>query len=289
MSGDVWGRTISLSGPRTCCCICFQSLQRANLYRRKSPGFFLSGLSELVWEITYRTIRTGTFKQAKRSQLRRCPICPGQRRGDKFIRFQPPSLAITLLPPRHQIKTRHPDINCTKRSKTFEMSRPEIPLLGESCSPSICPSNKLSFLVCATEYNWPGKPFTKVYFSSCNTSSYISCTTLRHMQNINKSRQKSSRVLLLDVSNTPGSNLLLQVAPYKPGVPSQVSQIKKTKALKLELLCFLSFFGLLRQYKIQKVKLLEWWNNTKWKLHLCFLTSVWCQGFHGVSKFAQVD
>ena len=44
----------------------------------------------------------------------------------------------------------------------------------------------------------------------------------------------------MDVSCTLGSNLLLQVAPYKPSVPSQVSQIKKTKAFRLELQRFLS-------------------------------------------------
>lgn len=68
----------------------------------------------------------------------------------------------------------------------------------------------------------------------------MSSTPLRHMQNINKSREKSSTTLLLDVSYTLGSNLLLQVAPYKPTAPSQVSQIKKTKALRLEIQPFLA-------------------------------------------------
>lgn len=205
MSWDVWGRTIKWAQPRSFYSICFQPPQCASLYCRKKKqnlSLFLSGLFELAWDSPYHTIKTRTFKQMKQSQLWRntLPDLSGQRQGDKFSLIRSPSLPITSLPPHWQIKTRHQDIYRKKRSKMFEMSWPEIPFGGESCSPSICPSNKLSFLVCATEYNWLESPSQKVYFSSCNTSSYISCTALRHMQNINKSRQTSSRVLLLDVS-----------------------------------------------------------------------------------------
>lgn len=178
----------------------------------------------------------------QQSQLWRntLPNHSSQRQGDKFSLIRSPALPITSLPPHRQIKTWHQNINWKKRSKMFEMSWPEKPFWGESWSWSICPSNKLSFLVCATEYNWLERnPSQKVYFSSCSTSSYISCTALRHMQNINKSRQTSPWVLLLDVSYTLGSHLLLQVAPYKPSVPSQVSQIKKTKASQIGTCSFL--------------------------------------------------
>lgn len=132
--------------------LCFQPAQRANLYCRKSLGLFPFRLLKLAWDTPYHSIKTGTFKQVKGSQLRWNPPhdLSGQRRGDKFIVIQSPSLTITPLPPRRQIKTWHPEINWKRRSKMFELSRPEIPLWGESCSPSICPSNKLSFLVCAT-------------------------------------------------------------------------------------------------------------------------------------------
>lgn len=248
-------------------CICFQPFQRANLCSRKSLGLFLSGLFELAWDTLYHTIKTGTFKQVKQSQLwwNPPPNRSGPTQGDKFILIQSPSLIVTPLPPHRQITIRHPEINWKKRSKMFELSWPEIPFWAECCSPSICPSNKLSLLVCATEYNW------LVYFSSCNTSSYISCTTLRHMQNINKSRQKPSRVLLLDVSYTLGSNLLLQVGPYEHSVPSQVSQIKKTKALRLEMKHFLSLLCT-ESIKYKKCSF-GWSNDWKSQQHLTVFCS----------------
>lgn len=166
MSRDVWGGTIMWSLPKSFYCICFQPLQRANLYCTKSLGLFLSGLFELAGDTPYHTIKTGTFTQVKLSQLWRNPPhdLSGQRQGDKFILIQSPLLTVTPLPPHQQIKTWHPEINWKKRSKRFELSWPEIPFWGESCSPSICPSNKLSFLVCATEYNWLGSPSQRYIF-----------------------------------------------------------------------------------------------------------------------------
>ena len=95
----------------------------------------------------------------------------------------------------------------------------------------------------------------QVDFSYCNTPSpsYNSCTALRHKQNINKSRPKPSGVLLLDVSYTLGSNLLLQVAPYKPSVPSQVSHIKKTKPLRMEVQQVV-FFSLCSQHWVESTE-----------------------------------
>ena len=104
----------------------------------------------------------------------------------------------------------------------------------------------------------------QVDFSYCNTPSpsYNSCTALRHKQNINKSRPKPSGVLLLDVSYTLGSNLLLQVAPYKPSVPSQVSHIKKTKPLRMEVQQVVFFLPLLPTLSRKHRRCSSgWWNK----------------------------
>lgn len=58
----------------------------------------------------------------------------------------------------------------------------------------------------------------------------------------------------MDVSWTLGSNLLLQVAPYKPSVPSQVSQKKENKASRAESAA-LDLIAL-RRYFTEKVQLL---------------------------------
>lgn len=101
ISRDVWGGTITWSLPKRLYCICFQPLQRANFYCRKSPGLFLSGLFESAWDTPYHTIKTGTFKQVKRSQLWWNPPhdLSGQRQGDKFILIQSPSPNVTPTSP----------------------------------------------------------------------------------------------------------------------------------------------------------------------------------------------
>lgn len=143
------------------------------------------------------------------------PNLSGESQGNKFI-LTPASLThhhSALAPPADKDTTSRYKLKGEIKDVWDERARNTV-LRSKSCSPRTCPSNKLSFLVCATEYNWLGSLSQKVYFSSfSSTSSSISRTTLRHMLNINKSRQKSSEMLLLDSSYTLGSNLLLQVAP----------------------------------------------------------------------------
>lgn len=159
-------------------------------------------------------------------------------------------LGLLQSPSLHsQIKTRRPDINWKKRSEMFDWSGPEIPLGGEG----FCVSNKLSFLVRATEYNWLGRPSQRYIFHLATPPAIFHAQPSSTRRILINHDRKSSRVLLLDVSCTLGSNLLLQVAPYKPSVPSQVSQINKTKGSQIGYRAF-SFFALRRKQKVSKGK-----------------------------------
>lgn len=127
-----------------------------------------------------------------------------------------------------QIKTWHPEINWKKRDQRC---------LCELARNTILRWEFHFWYVLLNIIGW--EVLCNIFFILQLLQLYF-IHILRHMQKMNKSRQKSITVLLLDASYTLGSNLLLQVAPYKPSVPSHVSQIKKTKALRLVIQCFLS-------------------------------------------------
>lgn len=139
----------------------------------------------------YHTIRTGVFTQARESQLwwNRPPKLFDFGQGDKFIFLQPLSLTITSLPSmsdkestsKYKLKEKIKDV-WNRASQKYHSG-------AKSYSTSICSSNKLSFLVSATENNSLGSPSWVIFFRACYTLSFITSRTLRLVQNINKSRE----------------------------------------------------------------------------------------------------